>query len=214
MSEAAIQMDVEAYVQITDAYIEGRLLLAGDDGLELARKEYNKAILERHLMRLVGMWDVRRGETRGMLSSKDEPQIIDGVQKAYLAAGGEPVERSLLKASVISLHYGMKEDDPLTHILFHDGKTGEQDHILPEEVRPLDTKVFMFYDPETEVSETDDKLVKLIDAFKVWARQQADKAELPSPLKARNHSKDPCASPPPTPPPKKRRTLKIETTLG
>merc|ERR1712224_771798 len=166
MSEAALEMDVEAYTQITDAYIEGRLFLNEDDGLDLARQEYNKAILERQLMRLVGLWEVRKGETKAALTQKDEMFILDGVLKAYDEAGGEPVDRSNFKVSVVALHYGMKEQDPLTNITFHDAKSGAQDNILPEEVRPLDTKVFLFYNPDERVSEGDSRLVKLVEAFK------------------------------------------------
>jgi len=212
MSEAAVEMDVEAYAQITDSYIEGRLFQNEDDGLDLAREEYNKAILERRLMRLVGLWEVRRGETKAALTGKDEKFILDGVLQAYYSAGGEVVDRSKLKVSVVALHYGMKDDDPLTHIFFHDAKSGAQDKILPEEVTPLDTKVFLFYDPGVKICETDSKLVKLIDAFKVWAAQQAAKADsIPSPSKVRLPQDLGAAV---QAPPKKRRTLKIESTLG
>lgn len=209
MSEAALEMDVEAYTQITDAYIEGRLFLNDEDGLDLARQEYNRAILERELMRLVGMWDVRKGETKAALTTKDEPYILNGVLKAYDDAGGDPIDRSKLKVSVVALHYGMKEQDPLTNMTFHE-KSGEQEGILPEEVRPLDTKVFLFYDPGTKVCENDSRLVKLVEAFKTWAAQQATKANsIPSPSKVRQD-----VNLAPAPVLKKRRMLKIESTLG
>lgn len=169
MSEAALEMDVEAYLQITDACIEGRLWLNQDDGLDLARQEYNKAILERQLMRSVGTWEVRGGET--------QQKVLNGVLQKYDRAGGEPLEQSNLRISVVALHQGMKEQDPLAHVLFHDAKSGEPVSTLPANVTPLETKMFLFYDPDVENRDIDGQLHKLRDAFHSWAKTE-DEARL------------------------------------
>lgn len=60
LSEAAVRLDPVAYPQLTDTFVEARLLYPDSPALEAAAEIYKVHILRRQMMRLVGDWDLPR----------------------------------------------------------------------------------------------------------------------------------------------------------
>jgi len=194
MSEAAIELDPVAYPKLTDTFIESRLLDGENPDLQAAADEYEKRIIRRELMRLVGDWDLPRlGEeglpfNAGPMPLPAREAVIAGVHKNYQdnataiypATPVRPVHIEELRCQVAEFHYGMKAQDPITRLLFHK-KTDETEGIaIDSDSKPLRQKVFVFWNPPTG---SDDELTleRLTGAFQKWAYDQVELHVMKSP---------------------------------
>lgn len=190
ISEAALNVDTVAYPKMTDTFVEALLLTGEQPGLERACAEYDHRIVRRKLMRLVAHWDLPRvgeafTERAGPLPVPDGDSVISGVLSGYRAAAavvrpGEAlraVALEELRCSVVALHYGMKEHDPITRVLFHGKANVRRGYLNAGDAKPLRHKVFVFWNPP--VSEPSDvtTLERLTHSFNEWASRLIESHE-------------------------------------
>lgn len=178
MSDAADMLDVEAFMQLTDAFIVSILMgrHVPPDALG-ACDEYERVFCKRQLMRLVGDWDLPREISR----SFDVDEIADGVRECYASSAeaipGEslhPVAKDELRVTVVDLHQGMKTGDPLKRVLFHSTKSTHMDFFPQDDIKPMRRKIFVFLDEDfpEEGEQQILKLRRLSWAFEQWAEHQ------------------------------------------
>lgn len=194
MSEAAVELDVTAYAKLTDTFIEAKLLAPEDPALEAAAAEYDRRLIRRVLMRLVGDWDLPRvGEeglpfAAGPLPLPDPEVVIAGVRALYdrhapSLMPNEPVRAvpaGELRCQVAAFHYGMSSRDPITRLLFHTKDDETKAIQADDDAKPLRQKIFVFWNPEAQESDTT-TLKRLTFAFERWAEQQVEQHRLRSP---------------------------------
>jgi len=188
MSEAAANFDPVAYAKLTDSFVETRLVDGEDLALQTAAAEYDKRIVNRELMRLVGDWDLPRREESAFNSVIPLPKaddVIRAVSAAYAKCAvvlkPEQAERAVdiseLRCQVASFSYGMGAKDPISRVLFHSTKDGTLKPSLADaEAKPLRQKVFFFWNPVDRPSD-ELTLQRLNLAFKIWATNHVDAAE-------------------------------------
>jgi len=189
MSEAALELDAVAYPKLTDTFVESLLWSGEDPHLEQATKEYERRIIRRELMRLVGNWDLpRHGEPGGPLPLPDQAAVIQGVYESYLRvaptlhsdAPVRAVKVNELRCEVVKLHYGMGELDPISSILFHRKDDGRPCYGVTMDAKPLREKIFVFWNPDVDLSDTI-TVQRLSHAFTMWASNQVDRQSCPPP---------------------------------
>lgn len=178
MSDAADVLDIEAFMQLTDAFILGILMGRHVPQAALhACDEYERVFCKRELMRLVGDWDLPREISR----SFDVDEIADGVRDCYAsseeAIPGEslhPVAKDALRVTVIDLHHGMKTSDPLKRVLFHSTKGPYVDFFHQDDIKPMRRKIFVFLHEDSPADGEQQilKLRRLSWAFEQWAEHQ------------------------------------------
>eukprot|EP00746_Dinoflagellata_sp_MGD_P122002 gnl/MRDRNA2_/MRDRNA2_57007_c0_seq2.p1 gnl/MRDRNA2_/MRDRNA2_57007_c0~~gnl/MRDRNA2_/MRDRNA2_57007_c0_seq2.p1 ORF type:complete len:258 (+),score=64.64 gnl/MRDRNA2_/MRDRNA2_57007_c0_seq2:906-1679(+) len=179
MSDAADELDVEAFMQLTDAFIVSVLMGRHVPQAALHTcEEYERVFCKRELMRLVGDWDLPREISR----SFDVDEIADGVTETYYAASEKaipgnslhPLAKEALRVTVVDLHHGMKTNDPLKRVLFHSTKGPQMDFFGQEDIKPMRRKIFVFLhdDPPGEGEQQILKLRRLSWAFEQWAEHQ------------------------------------------
>lgn len=179
MSDAADQLDVQAFMQLTDSFIVSMLM--GRHVPEAALQacdEYERVFCKRDLMRLVGDWDLPRELTRAF----DVDEIADGVRESYAfseeAIPGEslhPLAKDELRVVLVDLHHGMKTSDPIRRVLFHSTKGPHMDFFLHEDhFKPMRRKIFVFLheDPPVDKDRQILKLRRLSWAFEQWAGEE------------------------------------------
>lgn len=234
MSEAAVLLDPVAYPKLTDTFAEARLMDHEDPALKTASDEFEKRILLRQLMRLVGEWELPRLDEAAPFSLPGKEAVLSGVHAQYLAHGKDlnpdvplrVVPEEELRTQVAALHYGMGEKDPITRIVFHSTKGQGESPPLPGDgfANPLRQKLFFFWNP-AEVSD-DLTLRRLTLAFTRWAEQQVqrygsgdaapapqvkkEEALAPSPEPTPAQAAQPVAAKPAPRPP--RRALRIQAS--
>lgn len=175
MAEAAVEVDPVAYLALTDTFVEAKLL-GEEPELAQARLSYQWHIVQRHLMRNVGTWDLPRLADGSMRVDADD--MIANVLDHYSveARNLHPevpvrfVRPEELRACTGEFHYGMGESDPLARILFR-GKTNDlQSFARDEEAKTLRRRIFCLWNP-SPVADLDDTvtLERLAHGFHAWA---------------------------------------------
>mmetsp|Transcript_76801 Transcript_76801/g.238452 ORF Transcript_76801/g.238452 Transcript_76801/m.238452 type:complete len:282 (+) Transcript_76801:3-848(+) len=201
ISEAAAALDPVAYPKLTDTFVEARLLDKEDPALAGAAAEYERRIVRRQLMRLVGDWDLPRQGEVGVGSSGPLPlpkpeDVIAAVHERYTQCAAElepeqPVRgvlESELRCQVATFHYGMGSRDPITRVLFHSSKSEQpRGFQVDTDARPLRQKVFVFWNPSDKPSDAH-TLRRLTLAFNRWAERQVE-------LHTASVAASPCSSP-------------------
>eukprot|EP00927_Polykrikos_kofoidii_P013424 TRINITY_DN15854_c0_g1_i1.p1 TRINITY_DN15854_c0_g1~~TRINITY_DN15854_c0_g1_i1.p1 ORF type:complete len:684 (+),score=108.50 TRINITY_DN15854_c0_g1_i1:78-2054(+) len=230
MSQAAVEMDVVAYVKMTDTFIEAKLLAPEDPSLDAAAAEYDRRITRREMMRLVGDWDLPRvGEegvpfAAGPLPLPEPETVISEVHALYnlYAQSLMPdspvraVPTDELRCEVAAFHYGMKQRDPITRLLFHTKKDETRAILADNDAKPLRQKIFVFWNPTGESENV--TLKRLTLAFDCWAQQQVEQHQTRSstglvcPKEPATNSASLSSVPPAAKMPGARRSLKIQAS--
>lgn len=189
LSEAAIDFDATAYVQLTDGFVESRLYehQGPDSPLHVAYEEYERRVIRRHLFRLLADFDV----PPDLDFAKYAPEeIIMNMLQTYHSKHGaakdaqasEDLNSGRFRCHVAEFHLGMKRDNPLEHVLFHSSKDPRACNFLKaSEVLPcLTQKVFIFFDggPDAHNSVL---MRQLVDSFTTWASNVKPREDLSSP---------------------------------
>jgi len=179
MSEAAVEFDKVAYMKLTDAFVETRLVDGEQPCLDAASAEYNLRIVRRKLMRLVADWDLPRSTSRNATLSAPIPQdVIAAVHMNYKTRASyyksdqpvRPVDLCDLRCHVACFHYGMRARDPITRVLFHSTKDGTAKKLLDDaDAKPMREKIFFFWNPK-EDSDTI-TVQRLALSFRQWAER-------------------------------------------
>jgi HD superfamily phosphohydrolase len=235
ISQAAAVLDPVAYPKLTDSFIQARLSDGENIGLFQASQEYKQRVVRRKLMRCVANWDLPRPEEvggRDVVLPK-EHDVIAEIHKRYqqFSAGfkmvrvgdkdvpyPEPQEplrsvpTSELRCEVCSFHYGMKDRDPITRVLFHSTKSDAKLSVIVDgDAKPLRRKVLLFWNPPLEQPSDSLTLQRLTLAFNQWADVHAYGSVLTnitSPTRVASPSRVRLEAPAKRP----RRMLKIEAS--
>jgi len=189
MSEAAVKMDVRAYLKLTDTFVEAKLLDDYEDAdvspLAAASRQYKLHMCERSLMKTVGICDLPTD-----LRTCPE-HIKEHIMQLYLSSCGvvdlkrPAVDASELHCEIGTFHYGMKNRDPSRHIVWHDPKNGRSSMPpdgVDNESRPQRKKMFVFWNPstscESQEQETNNAITNgLRAAFSAWQENHCKLAE-------------------------------------
>jgi hypothetical protein len=187
MCEAAVDFDAEAYVQLIDALIEGRLfqLQPPSSPFHGAYKEFEYRVINRNLLRLLADFDVPPDMD---FKSIGGAAIIKGTLQFYRSMKGDAaddISEDKFRANIAEFHQGMGRQDPLQRVLFHSSKDPDRQAVLnaSEQVPPLTQKVFLFFDGGPRAHETQ-QMRDLVDAFKKWLEEQSASEALRSPVRA------------------------------
>jgi len=236
ISQAAAVLDPVAYPKLTDSFIQARLNDGENPGLAEASEEYKQRIVLRKLMRLVGNWDLPRPEEVGgrYVVLPKEQDVISEVHRRYQQFNAglktvrvgdkdvpypepqQPVRGVLaseLRCEVCSFHYGMKDRDPITRVLFHSTKSDARSSFFVDgDAKPLRRKVLLFWNPSLDQPSDSVTLKRLTLAFNQWAELLAYGSALTnvtSPIRVASPSRARLEAPATKRP---RRTLKIEAS--
>lgn len=196
LSEAAIEFDVEAYRQITDYKVESLLqdaFYSDNPDLKAIAIEFDTHILRRNLMRLISAWRLPRPGDKDITESmgplplpESEEAVIGEIHRRYEEQNlhghpkvkpDEPVKKvdiSEIRCCFARLHYGMGSEDPISRVVFHNGKGAACSTTVlgyDSESKPLREVIFVFWNPPAKTSD-DATMKRLTNAFDMWAEDE------------------------------------------
>lgn len=198
LSDAAVNLDPDAYVQLIDSFVESRLFEVQMPGSPLrpAYEEYQRRIINRNFVRLIADFDVppdmdfsvfspdeivaktlltyRELHETGEMSALSEPREGED------PLGFRELEPSAFRCKVQDFHQGSKREDPLRRVLFHSSKDPSRCDFFrsSEDVPPLTQKVFLFFDGGPHLHK-DPLMRQLVTSFIRWARAEQLKGQTP-----------------------------------
>ncbi|CAK9004296.1 Deoxynucleoside triphosphate triphosphohydrolase SAMHD1 (dNTPase) [Durusdinium trenchii] len=169
ISEAGLSLCPVAYLKLTDTFIESRLLDREDPALLQACEEYKARFLDRKLMRLALSWNLPNMREVNGLSRFQIPKEETFIEEVLASYNSEeirevekesnpwsPVAKDELRVAFAKLTYGMGEEDPIRHIVFHDKKHQKKDTPDDPDANPYRSKAFLFWSPSDSARLHDD----------------------------------------------------------
>jgi len=232
LSEAAVNLDTDAYVQLTDNFIEARLFeyQVPESPLRAAYDEYDRRIIRRHMFRLLADFNVpsdvdfsvysadeiisRTLKTYRELHEQKQMRRLIELPESELLEGPEALDPKLFRCHVAEFHMGMRRQNPLQLVLFHSSKNPQKSDFLQtsEVMNALTQKVFLFFDGGREAH--DGQLMRqLMQSFWHWAKDVPTRTAVESAAPG-----SPSARPAMQParlehtPQKKRRRLQMQSS--
>lgn len=202
ISEAGLSLCPVAYLKLTDTFIESRLLDREDPALLQACEEYKARFLDRKLMRLALSWNLPNMREVNGLSRFQIPKEETFIEEVLASYNSEeirevekesnpwsPVAKDELRVAFAKLTYGMGEEDPIRHIVFHDKKHQKKDTPDDPDANPYRSKAFLFWSPSDSARLHDDATRTRLNAAgeKVAERLMGEEPDTTpaSPLKKR-----------------------------